>query len=212
MSAASDLYEKHAAERLANESFTRDMLNGLREHVDRIHYVMSTVRELAPESVLDIACNTGIFGAMMRWTHGAAPKTVVGIDISPSCCEFVTRVMGYDRAVCVDVNQWAPEEIDRADLVLCMEVLEHLEAPEVLVGKALAAAKKWVLFSVPQEEGDVDGEFHLRKILLEDLNGWVQSHGGKVVWNEFVASEFCEADHWNGWIFVLASPKEGGAK
>lgn len=204
--AARKLYEDQALALLQHEKYLVDILNGFREHVDRIHFVMATVKGLKPESVLDLACNIGVFGAMLRWNHGYAPKSVVGLDISPSNCEHAVRVMQYDRAINADVESWRPSADDRADLVLCMELLEHVAAPWVVTGVALMAAKQYVLFSVPVETGDPDGIYHVRKVSLEDLTGWIRSHNGQIAWSQFVASEFCEALHWKGWLFVLAKP------
>src|SRR5262245_36753356 len=96
-----ELYEMH------DEESIRDfptLVNGIREHVDRITEVCRIVQVLAPHSVLDVGCRYGLFGSMLRLGHGSV-KRVVGVDISRQATLHAVGQMGYNASRCLDASE-----------------------------------------------------------------------------------------------------------
>ncbi len=195
------IYETHL------EPFTRGgpealarLLNGMREHLDRFCYVMTLVRKLAPQSVLDLACNIGVFGSMMRWSSPPAPQVIHGADISPSALAVAGTHMGYDKTFCCDITQ--SQDFGRQyDLVLCQEVLEHVHEAgiSVVVKNVLRHAGKWALFSVPDERETPDGVHHVRVVGPDDLRRWL----GPKAAITYLPLLFTEKPRWQGCHMAL---------
>jgi glycosyltransferase involved in cell wall biosynthesis len=82
------------------------------------------------ERVVDLGCAGGYFGSELRATKGCH---VTGVDVEPPA-EGVT----LDRFVKHDLDQGPPElNFEGADVVLLLDVIEHLRSPEGFV-EALA--------------------------------------------------------------------------
>ncbi|SBV97895.1 Methyltransferase type 11 [uncultured Alphaproteobacteria bacterium] len=108
------------------------------------------VAEAAPATLHEIGCGEGYWTA--RWyRQGIAAR---GSD-------FSEKVVGIARANAAEGG--VPPDIftvrsiydlkgeDGADLLVCCEVLEHLERPEDALRVLREVAKGWVILSVPRE-------------------------------------------------------------
>lgn len=204
--AIQELYEQHDNELMV--SFP-SLVNGLREHVDRIHSVMDLIWNIKPASILDVGCNRGLFGALSRWSHGPV-KRVVGVDISRVSCAYVREHMAYEEAVCLNASE--PFQLPELfDLVLCMEIIEHVPNPDQVVKnvKSHLADGGCAIFSCPEEQADLDGEFHVRRVTAQELERLITSNGLHVRQTFFLRSTFCEKPKWQGWNYVIASKQAG---
>jgi SAM-dependent methyltransferase len=112
----------------------------------------------APKSVLDLGCGLGgylsFFGSM------GAEKTI-GVDGFPASMEFLAN--GEYR--CHDLGQ--PLDLGETyDLVLCMEVIEHLtpEHEDVLIESILRHARERIIFSAAEVGQPGVGHINCRPI------------------------------------------------
>jgi len=103
-----------------------------------------------PGEALEVGCGEGELSMRMA----AAGWCVRGCDIA---CEAVQeariRIAAADLNIPVEVadirdvgNLYSP-----VDLVVCCEVLEHLESPEQALDVLLALSRRYLLVSVPRE-------------------------------------------------------------
>src|SRR5262245_8018935 len=176
------------------------VLNTAREHVDRYHAIMSAVDYLKPHSVLDLGCSIGLTGWFLQWP-GSTIEELHGADWSESACIIAQNWHKYDKV------WYGPlETLDIGhdyDLVIVTEVLEHVVSPEKILEVAKAHCKPGgrVLVSTPQESGDIDGRFHIRKVAAHHLVKLMNTYFTDVTfW--FVRSHYCEKPHWEGWNFA----------
>lgn len=196
------LYEEAAVSELGN---TDAFWNGLREHMDRFSTVCQVIFNLHPLSVLDLGCHLGMWGQLIRWQH-QPKKYIVGVDIAPTCVEHAVQKMGYDRGVVHDLTQ-EMKTIDGPtpfDLVLCMEILEHVTDPQAVLHNARIHARQHLICSVPVERGKEDGIYHVRRVEVNQLEHWVRKAGFAIQECRFIPSRFCEKPHWDGWILLKA--------
>lgn len=86
---------------------------------------------VAADSVVEIACGTGVFTAFAcRLTR---PARIVALDISPHALAVVRGVVTDDRLELRNADFWLDDGVEPADLVLCMDAIHHLgSAPDVL--------------------------------------------------------------------------------
>jgi 2-polyprenyl-3-methyl-5-hydroxy-6-metoxy-1,4-benzoquinol methylase len=89
----------------------------------------SEIIDLAPDfsySVLDIGCGTGATLNLLKKTGRCSLTT--GLEISKSATEIAAALV--DHVFCVDVEQGGvPDSLGRFDLILMLDVLEHLKDP-----------------------------------------------------------------------------------
>lgn len=204
------LYDGKYEEVLAMDKleFIGVIMNGVREHLDRWLQIASLVHELRPRTIIDAPCGWGVVGSLLQWQRGYRPDSIVGLDVSPTSCRIAKSVFNYNETYRADLASFYTHPT-KAELVMCMEMLEHVHDPLVTAMNAIGMSSKYVLFTTPNETGEVDGEFHVRKIPLNDLVGIANDAVGvlgvnfKVVRAFELVSKFTEKPHWTGWNFVL---------
>ncbi len=97
--------------------------------------------------VLDVGCGSGVVGASLK---RAGAREVVGIEYAPDAARRAALVL--DRVLTGDVDtlplDFAPGSFD---LMLCLDVLEHLPYPEATLNRLLPflSAHGTLLVSLP---------------------------------------------------------------
>jgi len=120
----------------------------VRRLIDRFYAtVRSVVEPLGPDSVLDAGCGEGETLARLA---GCLPQRVFGVDVRPDSVEFARR-----RLPSLDASLQSVYELEfedgAFDLVLCLEVLEHLERPERALSELCRVSRSDLVLSVPHE-------------------------------------------------------------
>jgi 2-polyprenyl-3-methyl-5-hydroxy-6-metoxy-1,4-benzoquinol methylase len=110
--------------------------------------VRRTAVSLEPGSIVDLGCGEGIVAGML---HESLPGArYLGIDLSSEAVE-TARSLQPDLEFRVGDVLSAPSVEDGAELVLCLEVVEHLDDPDAAVSRVLEWASGHALISVPWE-------------------------------------------------------------
>ncbi len=109
------------------------------------------VRTAAPSSINEIGCGEGYW--VLRWNEQGIPAR--GSDFSTKVIELARE---NASAKGLPTSLFAPQSIydldadrDSADLIVCCEVLEHLEHPEAGLKALQRVANKHLIVSVPRE-------------------------------------------------------------
>jgi 2-polyprenyl-3-methyl-5-hydroxy-6-metoxy-1,4-benzoquinol methylase len=111
-------------------------------------------REAAPRTILEIGCGEG-FLALALARQGYAVR---GIDVREEAIAFASRraremgmaergMLSFETG---DIYNLSAEEC-REDLVVCCEVLEHLDYPEAALDRLAALPAEYAVLSVPRE-------------------------------------------------------------
>jgi hypothetical protein len=104
------------------------------------------------------------YGEAVRLARAHAPAEGSVLDVGANETEVLERLEWFDRRVALDVEAIAPrpgvetvaadfnefEPAERFDLVLCLQVLEHLDGPGPFARKLLGAGRTTII-SVPHE-------------------------------------------------------------
>lgn len=104
-----------------------------------------------PSSIHEVGCGEGYWTLLWK----AQGRSVCGSDFSGAAIGLARKnalEQGFGEEIfrqrsIYDLN---PEE-DGADLVVCSEVLEHLERPEMALRELRKIARRHAIFSVPRE-------------------------------------------------------------
>ncbi len=145
-------------------------------------------------SVLDLGCGDGSFLVCLRERVGGL--NVRGADVSDEALA-IARARGID-AVHLDLSDPAGEIPGTYDVVTALEVIEHVPDAESAVLKAAAAARRYLIVSVPNL-GFVESRLrllmgrgpitnvvhhvreHLRQWTVRDFREWAQALGLRIV-------------------------------
>ena len=132
----------------------------------RVARIVRIVKDAAPRPlselrVLDLACYEGAFGVTLA-QHGAE---VLGLEARPehvAKAQFAGEVLGLERLEIrqADVRELSREQHGEFDVVLCLGILYHLDAPDCFefaqrvadVCKGFAVVETQVSLSVQREE------------------------------------------------------------
>lgn len=111
--------------------------------------MIAQVGKIAPRSVLDVGCGEGyMLGALADAKLGGS---LVGVDFSDWAIERAKeRLAGRADLSVKDVRTLA-DDGRKFDLVMMLEVLEHLPDPAVMLPVLEQLADPWLLLSVPWE-------------------------------------------------------------
>lgn len=120
----------------------------VRRLIDRFYAnLFATIQPLNASSTLDAGCGEGESLARLGSSLGA---NTTAIDLSADAVEFTAR-----RHPAVEVTQQSVDDLPFADdsfeLVLCLEVFEHLADPGAGLAELSRVAARDVVVSVPHE-------------------------------------------------------------
>lgn len=163
------------------------------------------VRELvevaAPSSLLDAGCGEGM---TLSQLDTCLPSSITAFDINPDCVAYTSR--SFPEAVVTVENIYdLPYPPDSFDVVLCLEVLEHLDNPKLAIQNLARIAKKRLILSVPHEPwfrlGSLCRGKHLSSLgnHPEHINHWNPSS-----FEAFLREEFDNVNIGGSFPWVIA--------
>ncbi len=110
--------------------------------------LLREVKNLKPENVLEVGCGEGFI--LEKLKNEKACKKLFGVDISKDAINLAKKIHpGLDLKEGNIYN--LPYKDNSFDLVICAEVLEHLEKPIDAMNEIKRVCKKNLLLSVPNE-------------------------------------------------------------
>lgn len=144
----------------------------------RLQFIIENLELNIPKNgkVLDIGCGNGIISRAL----GEAGYEVLGIDLSEKAINIAKQ---HNDLPNVSFKQLAAEDlvaekkdIHQYDALICSEVLEHLQQPEILLQTAyeLLKEKGILLATVPNGYGP-------REVLVTKPMQWLYTKGGRLL-------------------------------
>lgn len=180
-----------------------------------IRRFMSKLRELfdatAPiASVLELGCGEGfVSGQLSERPHG---DTYVGVDMNPRDLENLRSkfptVQSHEGSV-YDLSFLGRD----FDVVVCAEVLEHLDDPDAALAQILSVRPRWVVLSVPHEPWFCLSNLARGKNITrlgndeDHTNLWGRRGFRKLVDKHLVVERYETSYPWQ---LVLAKPRQAG--
>lgn len=131
-------YQKHTTKNPVGKLFLNNFLNS----------VVKTIRPLNIDSVLDVGCGEGF--TLARLQKEKIGKSFEGIEYDESAIELGKKLYPRLEITKGDIYK-LPFKDNSFDLVVCTEVLEHLEHPKKAYKELIRVSKKYILLSVPNE-------------------------------------------------------------
>jgi 2-polyprenyl-3-methyl-5-hydroxy-6-metoxy-1,4-benzoquinol methylase len=109
----------------------------------------SEINKLSPKTILDFGCGEGFFLKAMK-DRGLSEIEILGVDIRKESIERAKKLVPEGDFRQLELFQIYPDNI-RFDLVMAIEVLEHLYEPDTYLKRFVSLSRKNVLITVPFE-------------------------------------------------------------
>lgn len=110
--------------------------------------IVSLVKEVNPKTVLDVGCGEGII--IRTLLHKFGNMNIEGVDAHVKSLEIAKSLNPLTQFLGGSISS-LPLQDDSYDLVLCNEVLEHLQEPGAALREVNRVSRKFILLSVPNE-------------------------------------------------------------
>jgi ubiquinone/menaquinone biosynthesis C-methylase UbiE len=137
--------------------------------------LISLIKPLRADSILDAGCGEGF--TMNKLLENNLAKKIEGIEYSNESVNFGKKL--FPNLAIKQANIYELPYKDNAfDLIMCTEVLEHLEKPARALEEMLRVSKKYLVISVPNEPFFMLSNFLRGKNLsrlgndIEHINHW----------------------------------------
>lgn len=169
--------------------------------------VQRTASELKPTSIVDLGCGEGIVAGML--SESLPGTSYLGFDLSEDAVETARRRRPDLEFRVGNVLDPVPDP-SSAELVLCLEVIEHLDDPDAAVARVMEWTSGYALVSVPWEPWFRMGNFlrgrhvkrlgnhpeHIQQFTPRSFSALLARHAEPHrVWTSFP------------WILALARPR-----
>lgn len=109
---------------------------------------ISLTRPLRPNSILDVGCGEGF--TLNELYFKKIGKKLEGVDNSKTALSLGKNLFPYLSLNYASIYK-LPYKDNSFDLVVCMEVLEHLKDPKKALFEIMRVSKKYAILSVPNE-------------------------------------------------------------
>jgi ubiquinone/menaquinone biosynthesis C-methylase UbiE len=130
--------EKHTTQNPISQFFLNNFKNLL----------LNQVKQLHPTSILDVGAGEGFTLEMFR--KNKIGRKLEGIEYMDDALKLAKKMHPQVIIKKGDIYK-LPYKANSFDIVICTEVLEHLEAPEKALKELKRVAKKYLILSVPNE-------------------------------------------------------------
>ncbi len=133
-----DNYKKHTTQNSIQKFLVNNFLNAL----------LNEAGKLKPQSILDVGCGEGFI--LERLREDKIGEELTGIDFSRNAIQIGKKMhpaLSLKRGTIYNI----PFKPNSFDLVICSEVLEHLEHPEKALSEIQRVTKNNCIISVPHE-------------------------------------------------------------
>lgn len=156
-----------------------------------------------PTNMLNIGCGEG-FDLRNIYDRGITPEYCCGLDLNLEALRMAKKALAdlqFDAASGDIYN--LPIKLSRFDLILCLEVLEHLAHPERILKEISKLNNYYCIFSVPNEPF-----YRLTRMLLfrqnirklgnhpEHRNKWSKSSFSRLIKRHFNIDQILSPFPW----------------
>jgi len=110
--------------------------------------IQKAISQIHFSSILDVGCGEGVTINLIE--PYIKNKTCLGIDLDPAHIKMSKENAPFCEFKTGDIYNM-PFEENAFDVLLCLEVLEHLDNPEKAIKQLYKTTSKYLIISVPNE-------------------------------------------------------------
>ncbi len=141
------------------ENIEIDILN--RRHIERY----ALIRQFLFGTVLDVSCGCG-YGTHLV-SKNPDIKKIIGIDISGEAIDWANKYFVRENCSFLESNI---EDVEiKADVLICIETIEHLETPQIVNELADRCGIKEIFISYPSKKTTHYNKYHYRDFIDDEI-------------------------------------------
>jgi len=106
------------------------------------------IKPLSPRKILDVGCGEGF--TLNRLREKNIGEKRVGVDFEKAAIDEAKKINGEDTFHVGNIYNLKFKD-NEFDVVLCMEVMEHLKNPKKALSELKRVSSKYVVLTVPNE-------------------------------------------------------------
>lgn len=192
-----DNYRKHTTQNPVQKFLINNFLNAL----------LNEAEKLKPLSILDAGCGEGFI--LEKLHENKIGHELVGIDFSRQALQ-IGKTLHPNLTFKPGTIYHIPFKDDSFDLVICSEVLEHLEYPEKALEELERVTKKNCIISVPHEPWFMLANFLRGKNIsrwgndVEHVHHWTKQGIKNLVAKYFIVKN---VDNPFPWTLIVSEKK-----
>jgi len=137
---AGNVYDKYGTK----NPVARFLMNGF------LSCITDLVRQAGPAHIHEVGCGEGMLAMYLSRYVDSIQASDFSVQIIEKAESLATESGSSVEFKTADIYN-LDEQADSAEMIVCCEVLEHLEDPERAVESISRMARPWVLASVPRE-------------------------------------------------------------
>lgn len=141
------------------ENIEIDILN--RRHIERY----ALIRQFLYGEVLDVSCGCG-YGTHLV-SKNPDIKNIIGIDINKDAIEWANK--NFITENCSFMKSKIEDFTKKADVLVSIETIEHLENPKILNDLAERCNIKQIFVSYPSKKTTHYNKYHYRDFIDEEI-------------------------------------------
>ena len=156
----------------------RDMIDFSPAPFHRRRLIMNYAKRISFRSALDVGCGNG---TLLKEMSKLAPVNLAGVDLSEYIVDRNKLSFSGIRFHAMDISRNALEE--KFDLVICSEVLEHLEDVDRALQNLHKMCGRYLIITVPTGPiFPIDKAMgHIRHYMPDELVTSLRQHGFKIL-------------------------------
>lgn len=181
-----------------------DDLANIERHESR--YMFAAQQLTSDSLVLDCACGSG-YGSNILKEYCAS---VIGVDIDSQAIDFANRTYSADNLsyLCGDIRELS-KRLEPVDIVVCLETLEHVPDPRILIDGFMNVLKPdgKLIVSTPVRECSRENplnRYHVLEFTIDDLRRILGHYFYNVEIRLQDQDRFIRIDEPLNWGFVVA--------
>lgn len=136
------------------------------EHIARYLFASQFAEN---KDILDVGCGVG-YGSLLLVKSGA--KLVEAFDLSDEAIEYARKHYFHDYISYRKLNAETFKFNKKFDLIICFELIEHVEKQEAVIKNIYNHLKEdgLVLISTPRKLPEKRSDFHTKEFYFEEFN------------------------------------------
>lgn len=162
--------------------------------------LISLIAFLSPQKILDAGCGEGFI--LHKLYEHKIGKTLEGIDSSGIAIKTGKKIHSFLDLKIADIYN-LPYKNNSFDLVVCTEVLEHLENSKAALNDILRVSSRYLLLTVPNEPWWTLFNYTKWGKDIGHINHWSSSSFQKFITNNS-SLRILKVKHPFPWTMILA--------
>ena len=136
-------------------------------HGTRLSHILRLIKAIMFQSCLDVGCAEGFYLRLISGLIDSDELSTIGLDVAKNYLLKAKKEVDEGSWVLGDSHR-LPFRNNSFDLILCLEVLEHLANPEMAFTELARVSGKYILISVAGENLFYHFAKRLRLVRQED--------------------------------------------